>query len=54
MSPIDDDRTCPVNEVPLWKWTGRTVDVSDQFPSRVRLRHLPSLTLVNMIYVSGP
>jgi hypothetical protein len=31
-----------------------TVDASDQFPSRVRSRHLPSLTLVNMIYASGP
>jgi transcription antitermination factor NusG len=53
-SPIGDDRTRPVNEVPLWKGTGRTIDASDQFPSRVRSRHLPSLTLVNMIYTYGP
>jgi hypothetical protein len=53
-SLISDDRTRPVSEVPLWKWTGRTVDTSDQVPGRVRSRHLPSLTLVNMIYASGP
>jgi hypothetical protein len=51
-SPIGDDRTRPVNEVPLWKWTGRTIDASDQFSSHVRSRHWPSLTLVNMIYMS--
>jgi hypothetical protein len=54
MSPIDDDQTRLVNKVPLWKWTGRTVDAFDRFPSHVRSRHLPSLTLVNMIYTSGP
>jgi hypothetical protein len=53
-SPIGDDWTCLVNEVPLWKWTGRTVDASDQFPSRVRSRHFRSLSLVNIIYASGP
>jgi hypothetical protein len=54
LSPIGDDRTCPVSEVPLWNWTGRTVDASNQFPSRVRSDHLSSLTLVNPITVFGP
>jgi hypothetical protein len=53
-SPIGVDRTRSVNEVPLWNWTGRTVDSSDQVPSRVRSQHLPSLTLVNTISASGP
>jgi hypothetical protein len=53
-SPISDDRTRSVSEVPLWNWTGRTVDASDRFPSHVRSEHLPSLTLVNTISASGP
>jgi hypothetical protein len=53
-SPIGDDRMRPVSEVPLWNWTGRTVDASDRIPSHVRSDHLPSLTLVNPITVSGP
>jgi hypothetical protein len=40
-SLISDDRTHLVSEVPLWNWTGRTVDVSDRFSSRVRSQHLP-------------
>jgi hypothetical protein len=51
-SPIGDDRTRSVSEVPLWKWTGRTIDASDRFPSCVRSQHLPSLTLVNTISAS--
>jgi hypothetical protein len=53
-SPIGDNRTRPVSEVPLWNWTGRTVDASNRFPSRVRSQHLPFLTLVNTISASSP
>jgi hypothetical protein len=52
-SPIGDNRTRPVDEILLWKWTGRTVDASDQFLSRVRLQQLRSLSLVNTISASG-
>jgi hypothetical protein len=53
-SPIGDNWTHPVDEVLLWKSTGRTVDASGQFLSRIWLQNLSSLSLVNMTCTSGP